>query len=390
MMKRITSIIVALVMILSVAGITTNGSCATTVFADTASSDEEQYEYIMTIDPIPDQVLVGEWVYPKIIVRINGKALKQNQICVNYYNNAGVGYGYADVELVMDDMDPTDGIDFCGTDSIYKFNKIKETVKFKILHPFYTTTEGPIGDISKVKNYYYTGKPIIPEYKVWGSNVYLKKWILIKEGVDFTAHITNNIKPGRAEIAVTGITYSGTHYRTFKILKAPIKRTTVTGITDRYYSGKAQVQNKIKVTYNGKTLKKGRDYTVSYKNNKKAGKASVIIKGKGTCYTGTVTKTFNIVKGKVGKAVLTSAKSTDNNAIKLTWKKAKNAKKYQVWRATAKNGKYKLIKTSAETTFTNKNLTAGKKYYYKIRAINGTLKGKFSAVKSATPVPVKD
>ena len=45
----------------------------------------------------------------------------------------------------------------------------------------------------------------------------------------------------------------------------------------------------------GTTLKKGTDYTVSYKNNKKVGKATVIIKGKGSC-VGTVKKTFKIKK----------------------------------------------------------------------------------------------
>lgn len=49
----------------------------------------------------------------------------------------------------------------------------------------------------------------------------------------------------------------------------------------------------VTVKYSGRKLKKNRDYTVSYKNNKKRGTAKVIVRGKGK-YTGTVTKTFKI------------------------------------------------------------------------------------------------
>lgn len=50
---------------------------------------------------------------------------------------------------------------------------------------------------------------------------------------------------------------------------------------------------KVTVKYSGKMLKKNRDYTVSYRNNKKRGTAKVIVRGKGK-YKGTVTKTFKI------------------------------------------------------------------------------------------------
>ena len=80
--------------------------------------------------------------------------------------------------------------------------------------------------------------------------------------------------------------------------------------------------------------------------------------------------------------VKATAKST--TSIKVTWKKAKYAKKYQVYRATSKTGKYKKVKTTAKLYFTNKSLKSGKKYFYKVRAINGTKKGKFSKIKYAT------
>lgn len=85
------------------------------------------------------------------------------------------------------------------------------------------------------------------------------------------------------------------------------------------------------------------------------------------------------------KVTITAAKSVDYNAVKITWKKAKNAKQYQVYRATSKNGKYTKVKTTKSAYWTNTKLTTGKKYYYKVRAVNGKKTGKFSAVKSAAP-----
>lgn len=49
----------------------------------------------------------------------------------------------------------------------------------------------------------------------------------------------------------------------------------------------------VTVTYKGKKLSKGRDYTLSFSNNKNAGTGKVTVKGKGE-YTGSVTKKFTI------------------------------------------------------------------------------------------------
>lgn len=87
-----------------------------------------------------------------------------------------------------------------------------------------------------------------------------------------------------------------------------------------------------------------------------------------------------------GKVTLTSAKSASYNSIRLTWKKAVRAKKYQVYCAPSKSGKYKLVGTTAKLNFTHKKLKLGRKYYYKVRALNGKLAGPFSSVKGATPV----
>ena len=78
--------------------------------------------------------------------------------------------------------------------------------------------------------------------------------------------------------------------------KTSIKKASVSGISNKNYNGKSQKQS-IKVKLGKKTLKQGTDYSVSYKNNKNIGKATVTIKGKGK-YEGSIKKTFQITVAK--------------------------------------------------------------------------------------------
>ncbi len=60
-------------------------------------------------------------------------------------------------------------------------------------------------------------------------------------------------------------------------------------------------------------------------------------------------------------------KLSANNA-KISWSKLKDAKAYEIYRATSNNGPYTLITTSTGENYTNHSLAKGKTYYYKIRA----------------------
>lgn len=77
-----------------------------------------------------------------------------------------------------------------------------------------------------------------------------------------------------------------------------------------------------------------------------------------------------VVKGTVDlKMPVVTAKSKSKKQVKLSWKKVSGAKKYEIYRATSKNGKYKKIATTTKTSYTNKKLKSGKTYYYKVKAI---------------------
>ncbi|MDD3747268.1 MAG: InlB B-repeat-containing protein [Anaerostipes sp.] len=81
-------------------------------------------------------------------------------------------------------------------------------------------------------------------------------------------------------------------------VKKSITKATVSKIKSVTYSGFYKKPS-VTVKYAGKKLKNGSDYTLSYKNNKKVGKATVTIKGKGN-YTGTKKVTFKIKTRKKG------------------------------------------------------------------------------------------
>lgn len=63
-------------------------------------------------------------------------------------------------------------------------------------------------------------------------------------------------------------------------------------------------------------------------------------------------------------------KQAKTGCLKISWKKAAGAKKYKVYRAGSKNGKYQQIGSSNTGSFTDKKVSLNKVYYYKIAAAN--------------------
>ncbi|WP_443954680.1 hypothetical protein [Ruminococcus bicirculans (ex Wegman et al. 2014)] len=207
----------------------------------------------------------------------------------------------------------------------------------------------------------------------------------LKNGTDYTVSYSNNIKVGTAKVTITGKgNYTGSVSKTYSI-KNNFKKATVSGISTKAFTGKNITQS-ITVKYNGKTLKNGTDYTVSYSNNKKIGIATVKIAGKGS-YTGTITKTFKINPAKQEIQKLT-AKS---KAFFVDWAQKGSATGYEIQYAT--NSKFtsakKVTITNNKTdTKTISKLSGKKKYYVRVRSyttVKGTkYYGAWSSVKNVT------
>ena len=227
--------------------------------------------------------------------------------------------------------------------------------------------------------YAYDGKAETPSVTVKVGGKTLKK------DTDYTVSYSNNTKVGTAKVTITGKgNYTGSVSKTYSI-KNNFKKATVSGISTKAFTGKNITQS-ITVKYNGKTLKNGTDYTVSYSSNKNIGTATVKIAGK-CSYTGTITKTFKINPAKQEIQKLT-AKS---KAFFVDWAQKGSATGYEIQYAT--NSKFtsakKVTITNNKTDKTTVSKLSGKKkYYVRVRSyttVKGTkYYGAWSSVKNVT------
>lgn len=143
--------------------------------------------------------------------------------------------------------------------------------------------------ISPIPSQTYTGQKIEPEVSVKISGIELTN------GKDFKVEYSNNIDVGNAEAKIAGLgSYKMFASKAnFAIITRSICETTIGKIADQAYTGE-EIKPKIIITYNGKILHEGTDYSVSYKSNINIGKASATIKGKGN-FSGSATFLFNII-----------------------------------------------------------------------------------------------
>ncbi|MDE7083175.1 MAG: hypothetical protein K2O89_05680, partial [Clostridia bacterium] len=148
-------------------------------------------------------------------------------------------------------------------------------------------------------SYGYTGSAIEPPLTVELNGRTLNS------GTDYTVIYTDNVNKGTATVTITGIgNYTGTVVTTFVIGEGDINDATVSGIDATYgYTGSAIVPEPM-VIYNSILLDEGTDYTVTYSPNVDLGIVTVTITGLGN-FTGTVTKTFEIVAADISKATIT-------------------------------------------------------------------------------------
>ena len=91
-----------------------------------------------------------------------------------------------------------------------------------------------------------------------------------------------------------------------------ISKTKISALKTRAFTGMPLTQA-LTITYGGKKLVNGRDYTLTWKNNKNIGTASVTIKGKGK-YNGSVTKKFRITVQKNAVYTVSRLKYKISNA----------------------------------------------------------------------------
>jgi uncharacterized protein YjdB len=220
-------------------------------------------------------------VTPAYTVTYDGKPVDEKLYSVSYLNDSNKRVGTA--TIVFRSSGETDGYKLIG----------EKRVPFKITG----TALNKAADVSGITDKAYTGEEITQDaVKVTLKADTAKE---LKKDEDYKVTYSNNINAGTATVTFTGIGgYTGTLKKTFKISKVSDADITVAPVSDVPFV-KGGAKPVPTVTYNGKTLKVSKDFTVSYKNNNVVttdsvkNKPEIIIKFKGN-YEGQKTVDFNI------------------------------------------------------------------------------------------------
>ena len=259
----------------------------------------------------------GKSVEPEITVKYGGADLAKEDYTVRYENNRQVGIATVIIEA-------KEGSNYIG----------EKRVTFKI-----TGTS-----ISKAvvegmpKSLTYTGKEITAEKLILKMNGTKLEAVDEYGNGDYSVEYLKNTDKGTATIIFTGKNgYTGTLKKTFAVKAYDIKEEgvaeekkliTVT-MDEKVPYEKGGSRPKPVVKFDGKELKEGKDYTLSYRNNTAVtvGKTSaktpmVIVKGKGN-FTGSIQKKFgiepkNFEESNVKMELSDKAYRNRKNAYKVT------------------------------------------------------------------------
>ena len=182
----------------------------------------------------------------------------------------------------------------------------------------------------------YTGSEITQDISTWGNRIRLtvnkdqQETKELTEGVDYTVEYQNNVTPGTARILFIGINgYSGTLKKSFKITAYDIQKDSEgllnVAIEGQPVYAKGGSRPEPVVRFGDSILEKGRDYTLSYKNNTAVNDGmnvqkvpAVIVKGKG-CFKGSRSLSYTIVKQNIEKLKIAAPDKVyqnKNNAYK--------------------------------------------------------------------------
>ena len=282
---------------------------------------------------LADQAWTGSALAPAPTVTLNNKTLVAGtDYTVAYANNTNVGTATATVTFKGN---------YSGT----------ATGTFRIAAALLDTATVTAADQT------YTGSALTP-----AVTVKLGEKTLVS-GTDYTVAYSGNVNAGTATVTVTGKgTYAGTATGTFKIAAADASKATVK-VADATYSGSALTPAPT-VTFNGKTLVNGTDYTVAYANNTSAGTATATVTFKGN-YSGTAKATFKVAAASVSSASVSVAAQTYTGSALTP-------------AVTVKLGEKTLAKGTDYTVAYSNNTNAG------TASVTITGKGNYTGTKAST------
>lgn len=219
------------------------------------------------VEGVSEQTYTGKAItIPSSVINVksnSGTVINSDDYTIKYKNNIKVGTATVTITA--------------NANSIYSGSK---TVKFKINKANLVDVIKDVSLASKA----YTGKKLTFTAKEIQNAV--------TEAVGFNPSYkisySNNVDAGKAKVILTGTgSYTGTKEIEFTILPGNIKNASVRLKSSKlsYNQGNPVYAEINKIVYGSVTLKRGRDYTVSYINSKGKGAAYVRITGRGN-FTG--------------------------------------------------------------------------------------------------------
>ena len=267
------------------------GTATVTITGKGALSGTETLNFAIQPKEVNDTLVIsgvktktynGKVQTQAVTVKDKTKKLKANKdYTLSYTNNTNAGTGTVTVKL-------SDNYTLNGTKGGSK------AVTF-------TINPAKISSVT-AKAALYTGNPVETTLTVKAGNVTLTS-------NDYTYVYANNTAVGnnKATVTVTAKTsnFTGSKTAKFSISKESFSKVTVTGVTDLTYKGKALTQDSIVVKNQAGTTIPSNNYTVTYKNNVNAGKATVTIKAKAdSIYSGSKAVTFKVKPAELSEIMV--------------------------------------------------------------------------------------
>ncbi len=236
----------------------------------------------------------------------------------------------------------------------------------------------------------WTGLDNVDYYEIWRDTKDAYDYEKIDEVSDATSFIDDTVETGtKYYYLVRPVFNDGTTGEYSKSISGvALGKTNLTKIEAK--SGK-------QVTLTWKKVPKAEGYLIYRKDTDdgKYNQIGTVTSGSTLTYTDTVksnnktytykVQAYNTNNGKQGvgaysstksaktlaKAKITGITSSDEEVLKISWKKVSGAKGYIISRSTKKDSGYKEIDTvTGKTSYSDDTVKAGKTYYYKVEAYN--------------------
>lgn len=227
---------------------------------------------------------------------------------------------------------------------------------------------------SKVADQYYYGYSVYPDVTVKYGDIYLSSWY------DYDVTYSNNQEPGTGKVTFTFYgNYTGTKVVKFKILVEPMQNVTATAYADRVDLDWSYINcDEYRVyIYNSETkkydgLKKTKNNYYTHKSRKQLTTYKYAVKGVIYGEDGTVHTSKTVYVTVTTKPTTPTIKlTTKNKSVVVKWSKNSKVDGYQIYRMSNweyQMTKVKTVKDKSTTTWTNKNLSNDKDYYFAVRS----------------------